>query len=340
VGSGKIINFTEYAQHFPSYFSEVASTSEHFYVKQDLNTTYTDYIDTIMQTAHNGLQIYIDQPMQVGINFRVTSNSGQTRLRYLAKPRAFASKFPALYFTWLKVLSLAKLPIIISMDAFNKIAHQVYEARMNFTKNHPELLSEMPHDWKEPPPPQPLKAKLLVKLVEGATRDQREFVINGLKNFIEHNRIIVLDTAELTGATSLATTLLMLFFYVVTGIAMVLCFFVLWISFTSNVNENSWEFGVLRAVGLSIWQVTSVYIFEALAIILTSLILATIIGVMVAYTLALQYALFNQTDVSIYFPTFMFCFLLTCSFTVALLGSYLPARKYARKEIAHTIKGQ
>ncbi len=38
----------------------------------------------------------------------------------------------------------------------------------------------------------------------------------------------------------------------VTTVAMLLCFFVLWISFTSNVSENSWEFGVLRAIGLNV----------------------------------------------------------------------------------------
>lgn len=58
-----------------------------------------------------------------------------------------------------------------------------------------------------------------------------------------------------------------------------------------------------------------------------------------AFTLGLQYALFNQTEVEIYFPTFLFFFLLSCAFVVSLLGSYLPSRKYAKKEIAHTIKG-
>jgi hypothetical protein len=56
-----------------------------------------------------------------------------------------------------------------------------------------------------------------VKLKAGVTRDQREFVINGLKNFIKHNRVLVSDTAELVGATVLATQLLMLFFYVGMG---------------------------------------------------------------------------------------------------------------------------
>jgi hypothetical protein len=146
------------------------------------------------------------------------------------------------------VLAKAKLPIIISIDSYNMLVNQVtrpfsslvlwprvrarvstmkltptpprggpqvYKARMDAMKANPAL--KLPSDWVTPPPERPHKAKLLVKLKSGATRDQREFVINGLKNFIKHNRVLVSDTAELVGATVLATQLLMLFFYVGTS---------------------------------------------------------------------------------------------------------------------------
>jgi hypothetical protein len=32
----------------------------------------------------------------------------------------------------------------------------------------------------------------------------------------------------------------------------VMCFFLLWLSFTANVEENAYEFGVLRAIGLNV----------------------------------------------------------------------------------------
>ena len=31
-----------------------------------------------------------------------------------------------------------------------------------------------------------------------------------------------------------------------------MCFFLLWLSFTANVEENAFEFGVLRAIGLNV----------------------------------------------------------------------------------------
>lgn len=189
------------------------------------------------------------------------------------------------------------------------------------------------------PPEQPTKGQLLVKL-QGATRDDREFIINGLKNFVDHDLILVSDTTELIESTAFAVDLLMVFFYAVTLIAIFLCFFVLWLSFANNVRENSWEFGVLRAVGLTKGEVISIYIFEALAIILASVLLSTLIGVAVAWTLTLQYSLFNQMPIHLYFPYTLFVLLLVASVAVGILGSWLPARALAKKEISQTIRGQ
>jgi ABC-type lipoprotein release transport system permease subunit len=61
-------------------------------------------------------------------------------------------------------------------------------------------------------------------------------------------------------------------------IAVILCFFVLWLSFIANVKENSWEFGVLRAVGLNVSKVIRMYIYEAICIILSAVVIGTTIG--------------------------------------------------------------
>lgn len=42
-----------------------------------------------------------------------------------------------------------------------------------------------------------------------------------------------------------------LFYIIVAIVAMTLSFFLILVSFVSNVKDNSWEFGVLRAVGLN-----------------------------------------------------------------------------------------
>jgi len=71
---------------------------------------------------------------------------------------------------------------------------------------------------------------------------------------------------------------------VVAAFCLILAFFASWMSFSANIAENSREFGVLRALGLNYWQVVRVYIYEALAVVISSFVLGTGVG---TYTLCI-----------------------------------------------------
>lgn len=59
-------------------------------------------------------------------------------------------------------------------------------------------------------------------------------------------------------------------------IGLIFCFCVLWLSFTANVRENAWEYGVLRAIGLDAFTVLRLYIYEALSIVLACIVLGCV----------------------------------------------------------------
>jgi len=42
------------------------------------------------------------------------------------------------------------------------------------------------------------------------------------------------------------------------------------VSTTSNIRENLWEFGVLRAIGLKKVQIIRIYLYEAVAVTTTA----------------------------------------------------------------------
>jgi hypothetical protein len=62
----------------------------HTRMRQRLNMSF-------VPREQEGLQIHIDQPMQFNIQFRITPDAVNTRLKYLAKPRVrtFAPFLPA-----------------------------------------------------------------------------------------------------------------------------------------------------------------------------------------------------------------------------------------------------
>jgi len=112
-------------------------------------------------------------------------------------------------------------------------------------------------------PPSPLgqQQKLFVRL-HNPDKQSLDAIINGIRNFIKDDFTIVFNVPELIQSVHTAVDLLNIFFGIVAVITVVLCFFGLWLSFDANVRENSWEFGVLRAIGLSSGQVIRVYIYE------------------------------------------------------------------------------
>lgn len=111
--------------------------------------------------------------------------------------------------------------------------------------------------------------------------------MDAIKPFIGEN-VQVTDTIHYLELTRKTVTLLMAFFYIVAIVACLLCFFMLFTTFEANVRDNLWEFGVLRALGVSSGQLLRIFVYEAIAMILAAIFLGTVIGLAIAITLTLQ----------------------------------------------------
>lgn len=79
---------------------------------------------------------------------------------------------------------------------------------------------------------------------------------------------------------------------------------------------------------------TRLYIYESLAIVVSSIVLGTLLGIFTAIVLTLQFNLFSQMPFLFYFPTGLYFFVVILSLVVAVAGSYLPSNKLLKKEIA------
>jgi len=184
----------------------------------------------------------------------------------------------------------------------------------------------------------PAKQILLVKTTAAATILDREGVINGIRNYLMDDSVVITNTLDLLQSTQVAVDMLDMFFYIVTVLAIILCFFVLWLSFTANVNENAWEFGVLRSVGLTAAQVTRLYIYEAASIISASFLSGSSVGIIISISLTVQFDLFTELPFWFQFPYWLFSGVVVMSIIVAILGSYFPAKTLQAKPISAYFK--
>ena len=152
-------------------------------------------------------------------------------------------KLPGFLFS--DVITFGRFDALISETQWTALVRQ------SFPPDDPTL-QERYGSWSAARPP---KERLMVMMAEGASEEDRNAVLNGLRVYFRSDLTQGFDVQKLVAQTSGAVALLNLFLLVVSVISMVLCFFILWLSFSSNVQENAWEFGVLRAVGLTTVQV-------------------------------------------------------------------------------------
>eukprot|EP01119_Soliformovum_irregulare_P011698 TRINITY_DN2957_c0_g2_i5.p1 TRINITY_DN2957_c0_g2~~TRINITY_DN2957_c0_g2_i5.p1 ORF type:complete len:779 (-),score=230.88 TRINITY_DN2957_c0_g2_i5:26-2362(-) len=287
-----------------------------------INEAYKDYVDVLIsESLRLVASVDTNTPLKLTLQYNVDSVNASTFI-YLCKARAMIRSFPGLIFSSYRQTATGS-PVIVTMDQYYRMMKNMYDA-------NPNRQEEM----VEKPP----KAFLRVMMKSGSTMTERETIMNGLRNFISDDLTSIQDSIELVASTGDAIDILNIFFILVSIIAVVLCFFVLWLSFTANVNENAWEFGVLRALGLNVSRVIRMYIYEALCLILSSVLIGSVIGLLVSITLTLQFNLFTELAFTFEFPYALFFAVFGMSLAVSIIGSWLPANGFKKKDIAIALK--
>ncbi|KPA82246.1 hypothetical protein ABB37_03358 [Leptomonas pyrrhocoris] len=121
-----------------------------------------------------------------------------------------------------------------------------------------------------------------------------------------------------------ADKILSIFFIMAELMILLICFFSLMSSMTTNVLNSSKEIGVLLCMGMTRFQVYRVYVWEAFILVVSAGSVGLIIGVVVAYTMLLQQILFAQISFPFPFPYIQLCIVVAVGFVSALASSISP----------------
>ena len=129
---------------------------------------------------------------------------------------------------------------------------------------------------------------------------------------------------EKTKDMKTANDILNLFFILAELMILIICFFSLMSSMTTNVLNSSKEIGVLLCMGMTRFQLYRVYVWEAFILVVSSGIVGLIVGVIVAYTMLLQQILFVQISFPFPFPYVQLCIVVVVGLVSALASSISP----------------
>ena len=145
----------------------------------------------------------------------------------------------------------------------------------------------------------------LLRFTDNTTSRQITEVKRSLTSAISESGargVEVIDTRDATDSLETAEQLVGFFFLFTVVIGLVICFFSLSSSMSTNILEQRKEIGVLLALGMKSGWIRRIYIWEAILVVFSASALGIGIGVLVAFTFTLQQALFTQLPIPFEFP--------------------------------------
>lgn len=179
-----------------------------------------------------------------------------------------------------------------------------------------------------------------VKLSPNVTQERADFIANGIRSYFKDDRTILLDVRTSLAGIQDSLDLFSIFVMVVGAIALILAFFLLLISTTSNIRENVWEYGCLRAMGFTQAQGMRVFMYEQYSVVLAALILGSLVGIILASVVTAQLFLFMELPFKLDFPVSLLAGMACMSISTTFFAVYIPVSKINKQRIATTIKGQ
>lgn len=346
-GSNKNNRICEYSIKTMTAISTNVSSappSEHIEAKKKNKPPYLtqeemcdDTFDILFSySLHDFNSIALNRP----VSFTTEIAYSDTFLTYTATPRAMLNKLPG-FFLSSYIITAPYSGAFVTMETYNRLLSDINRFSVpvqDLPSRDEESAYGIEYTFR-PTSADEAMGRCEVKMRDGASEKQRIDVMNSLRVLIDNDMISLVDTAESTKYASVATQMLLLYFTVVSGVALMMCFFVLWLSFTANMRENSWELGVLRAIGLTFHKVLTAYIYEGCCVIISTILLGSTIGLLVSITLTLQFNLFTEMGFNYAFPTMTFSSVIVMTMIAMFAGTYFPGETFRQKGIANLLKG-
>ena len=107
---------------------------------------------------------------------------------------------------------------------------------------------------------------------------------------------------------------------------------------SANLYEQTKELGILRAMGLRAGHIIALYTYEAFVLVLASSLLGILVGILVAFTMVIQFSSFLNMPVMVYFPWKQLLIIIGVGICCSLLSTIGPTRKILKNKIANILK--
>ena len=244
-----------------------------------------------------------------------------------------------------KVIGMAKkLPGIFSYSSYYSIAE---DSEVYISMDHMKKLFDVETkffnkdmgDYSNSTIDGIRKLQFILKYKENASEELKQLIYYGLYNHLNGIKYIIFKLDDVIETSEKVKFVISHIFLVLGIIALILSFFLIWISFYSNIRENINNYGIMRSIGVTKSQSLRIYLYEAATIILGSIITGTIIGIIISCSLILQFDIFLELPFIFHFPFKLYIILNIVGLTLGMLGSYYPIHEVNSLTLTKIMKG-
>ena len=144
--------------------------------------------------------------------------------------------------------------------------------------------------------------------------------------------------SSLNSRLTMISNLVFLIFYIISSVVLIFCLFNLTASMTINIFDQKKEIAIMRSLGMKRRHVIFVFIAEAFILILTASIIGSIVGSLIAFTMALQFGVFTNVNIAFTLPIGSIIVIIVISILGGILSTYIPARNMLNQSISQLIK--
>lgn len=296
--------------------------------REEATGTYTKEIKAVVAEGYRDvLSLDTTRPARLCIGTRRNCKTA-----YKVNVRAMLTKVPGWLFTAYQTAQFMGQQLIAE-DQYHDILEDFLNTYEGTREAFNELTQSYNFTYNNP------KYKMWVKLSPNITEDRIEQIADGIRSYFRDDRTILIEQGAALKEVNSTLVLFDLFVGLVGAIALTLAFFLLLVSTTQNVRENVWEYGCLRAMGYTKAQGMRTFMYEQYAVVVSSLILGSAVGLIVASVVTAQFFLFTEVPFTLEFPKELLYVMTGMALVTTFIAVYVPVNEVNKRRVASTLKG-
>jgi len=225
-------------------------------------------------------------------------------------------------------MMLISLPLFSHLSGDNAYRAQREEKGLTPDPQHWRESIQIPTSWES----------VKIALSPGASAACERALTQSLENYAAPRRITVWKASEATKENTDTLSLLDMVFTILMWLTLALCLFSLTATTYCNVIGSAAEIAVLRALGMTKFAIARSAIEESFILVVSSALLGTVIGFLMAWTMMLQRVLFTQLPISFAFPYSTVYWVFLAAIISAGIACTTPLMLLLKKTISSTFK--